>query len=268
VPRYGTGSGENDASAYRSRPPSGRFGSRFGAGDDGDAGDDDEATRASQPGTSGNSDAPGAYGPSGAADTSDAAGTAAASDMPGASPTPGPFSTLGDPRVFAVPSGSGAQGRANRPQGASHGAEAEAQPESRHGEVACPVASLGGRPESMAKVRGRNWGLPNAAEGWVPITAPVRVDCLADRLIVVPEKGLGQPKAIPLGARTEGAVDELVSAVWDYTERWGSAGNGMYWRPVLRLHVAPGAEARYADLEALLEGSGLGVERGGGKDEG
>ncbi len=259
VPRYGRGSGDDDASAYRSRRPSGRFGSRFRAGDD------DGPARASTPGTSGSFDAREATGPS---DASGTPGTAAASDMPGASQKPGPSATLGDPRVFATHSENGAQGRANRPQGASQGAEAGARPESRHGEVACPVASLGGRPESMAKVRGRNWGLPNGAEGWVPITAPVRVDCLADRLIVVPEKGLGQPKAIPLGARTEEAVDELVSAVWDYMERWGSAGNGMYWRPVLRLHVAPGAEARYADLEALLEGSGLGVERGAANDEG
>jgi len=42
---------------------------------------------------------------------------------------------------------------------------------------------------------------------------------------------------------------------------WGIAGRGMYWRPVLHVYVAPEAEQRFAELSALLEGSGLTVER-------
>jgi hypothetical protein len=44
-------------------------------------------------------------------------------------------------------------------------------------------------------------------------------------------------------------------------EAWGMAGRGMYWRPVLQVRVAAGAERRFAELAALLEGSGLTVER-------
>jgi hypothetical protein len=107
--------------------------------------------------------------------------------------------------------------------------------------------------------------LPNAARGSVPITSPIRIDCYTDRLLLVPEKGLGQPKVIPLGPRTQDSVDALIADVWEYIERWGSAGNGMYWRPVLNVHVAPNAQARYSDLQTLLEGSGLEVKR---NDEG
>ena len=121
------------------------------------------------------------------------------------------------------------------------------------------------RPECLAKARGRNWGLPNAARGSIPITSPIRIDCYADRLVLVPEKGLGQQKVIPLGRRTQESIDALISEVWEYTERWGSAGNGMYWRPVLNVHVAPDAETRYSDLQILLDGSGLEVKR---NDEG
>ena len=39
------------------------------------------------------------------------------------------------------------------------------------------------------------------------------------------------------------------------------AGRGMYWRPVLQVSVAPDAQQRFAELAALLEGSGLTVER-------
>ncbi|NQT14674.1 MAG: hypothetical protein HQ582_18095 [Planctomycetes bacterium] len=121
------------------------------------------------------------------------------------------------------------------------------------GKAACPL----GQPPCLAKVRGRNWGLPNAAKASVPITSPIRIDCYPDRLVLVPERGLGRPRTVVLGPRTEDSVDELVSNVWDYMERWGSAGNGMYWRPVLTFHVASNAQRRYTDLEALLDQSGL-----------
>ena len=117
------------------------------------------------------------------------------------------------------------------------------------------------RPQSLAKVRGRDWGLPNAARGSIPITSPIRIDCHPDRLVLVPERGLGQGKVIGLGPRTEDSVDELISTIWQYIELWGSAGSGMYWRPVLSVHVAPNAELRYAHLKTLLDGSGLEVRR-------
>ena len=127
------------------------------------------------------------------------------------------------------------------------------------------IAYAGDQTASLADTRGGNWGLPNAANGSVPITSPIRIDCHPHRLILVPEKRLSRGKTIPLGPRTQDAIDEFVSAVWEYMELWGSAGNGMYWRPVLSVHVAPGAESRYHDLKTLLEGSGLGVEKSGRK---
>ncbi|HUT93768.1 MAG TPA: hypothetical protein VMY37_30175 [Thermoguttaceae bacterium] len=152
------------------------------------------------------------------------------------------------------------QKQTSPPSGTGERPAGKPRPESRDASDS-GLAAASDQPPCLASVRGRNWGLPNAAQGWVPITAPIRVDCLRDRLILVPEKGLGRPRVLLLGPRTEDAVDELVSAVWEYTERWGSAGNGMYWRPVLNLHVGPDAETRYADLKTLLDGSGLGVER-------
>jgi hypothetical protein len=79
--------------------------------------------------------------------------------------------------------------------------------------------------------------------------------------VIVPEKETAHSRSVPLRPQTEESIDEFVSAVWEHMQSWGIAGNGMYWRPMLSVYVAPDAEERYAELDALLEGSGLNVER-------
>ena len=118
-----------------------------------------------------------------------------------------------------------------------------------------PADSSSVRP--LAETRGRDWGLPAAAERSVPITRPIRVDLRQDRLVLVPERGLGPEKRIELGPATVDAVDEFVSAIWTHIDSWGIAGRGMYWKPTLKVRVAPGAEQRYHDLKTLLDGSGI-----------
>ena len=115
--------------------------------------------------------------------------------------------------------------------------------------------------KSLAEKRGADWGLRDAARGSVGVTRPIRVECYADRLVVFSERGPTGNKVIPLGPRTQSSINPLISAVWDCMETWGMAGRGMYWRPVLQFYVAPDAEQRFAELSALLEGSGLTVER-------
>jgi len=132
--------------------------------------------------------------------------------------------------------------------------------------AACPSPSPddpqpGQSAHKLAKVRGKDWGLKNASRGSVPITRPIRVECHADRLVLVPERGTAGGKTIPLGPRTIDAIDSFVSAVWEYMDTWGIAGRGMHWRPVLGVTVAPGAEGRFQDLQTLLDGSGLEVRR-------
>jgi hypothetical protein len=84
----------------------------------------------------------------------------------------------------------------------------------------------------------------------------------ADRLVVRGENPSGRDqRVIPLGADTLDAVDELVAVVAERVETWGMAGRGMYWRPLLVMEVAPGGEARFAELQALLADSGLDIRR-------
>lgn len=122
-----------------------------------------------------------------------------------------------------------------------------------------PAVSSSVRP--LSETRGRDWGLPDAASRSVPITRPIRVDLREDRLVLVPERGLGGEQRIDLGPQTVDSVDEFVSAVWKHIDSWGIAGRGMYWKPTLKVRVAPGAEQRYNDLKTLLDGSGIEVNQ-------
>ena len=114
------------------------------------------------------------------------------------------------------------------------------------------------RLESLARQRGENWGIPESAKRATPLTRPVQIYCSADRITVLSDRGIPD-RQINLGPRTEDSVDELVSTVWSQIEAWGIAGRGMYWRPVLSVHVAPDGVARFDELKTLLAGSGLEV---------
>ncbi len=114
---------------------------------------------------------------------------------------------------------------------------------------------------SLAKKRGRDWGLRDASEASVPVTRPIRVDCYADRLVLVPEPGNHSPRTVLLDGPAEASIDKFISAVWEHMDSWGIAGKGMYWRPVLKVRVAPGGQQRFTEISGLLEDSGLAVER-------
>jgi len=114
---------------------------------------------------------------------------------------------------------------------------------------------------STAQVRAHNWALPNMHNASMGVQRPIRVECYADRIILLPDTHDQEAQTIPLGERTDDAVDQLVAAVRTYTKSWGMAGRGMYWKPQLVLNVNPNAESRAADLQAILADSGWDVKR-------
>jgi hypothetical protein len=117
------------------------------------------------------------------------------------------------------------------------------------------------KKNKQVKFHGQDWGLRDIERGSVPITRPVILECQADRLLLMPDKGRGGSPVVAMSSGKDSLIDDLVSAIWDRMSRWGMAGRGMYWRPVLHVRVAPGGEQRFSDLQALLEGSGLDVVR-------
>ncbi len=112
----------------------------------------------------------------------------------------------------------------------------------------------------LADSRGTGWAIPGHDRDAIPVTRPIRVECYPDRIVLVPEKGLDTAKVLPLDEGLEAAVDRLIPRVNTYIESWGIAGRGMYWRPVLNIRVAPGAEAVVRGMQILLKDSGLEIE--------
>ncbi|MEX0677969.1 MAG: hypothetical protein WD063_12885 [Pirellulales bacterium] len=143
------------------------------------------------------------------------------------------------------------EGGANTTQGGGAGSQASSH---------TPTASAH-KTASMASARGHDWGLPESSLAAVPATRPILIDCYADRLVVVPESRTQAAHEIRLEGQARDSMDELVSAVWEHMKAWGKAGKGLYWRPTLYLDVKPGADGRFAEIQALLADSGLDVHR-------
>jgi hypothetical protein len=125
-----------------------------------------------------------------------------------------------------------------------------------------PGAKLGAGVSPIAKTRGRNWGLPQHAASATGIIRPIRLACLADRLIILPDRG--ETRALDIILVEGGMFDEvdtLISKLWARVESWDVAVAGGYWKPVLHVQVTPGAEQRFEELRVLLDGSGLEVRR-------
>lgn len=123
-------------------------------------------------------------------------------------------------------------------------------------------ATSAGSPASLADARGDNWGLPNAAQGMVAVTRPLNVAVLPDRLVLLPGRGENwRPIITTVEGPLQTSVDAFVTKIWKRIEGWGIAVPGGYWKPVLVVEVLPGGEARFQELQALLQGSGLEVQR-------
>ena len=121
-----------------------------------------------------------------------------------------------------------------------------------------PLRSQTGK--SIAESRGNNWALPRVGNGLVAVTRPIRVECYADRLVVVGRGGTAGRQVISVLGPIRPEMEKIVSAVWDQMKSWGIAGRGLYWKPVLNVYVQPGMERRAGELKQLLDGSGLDVE--------
>jgi hypothetical protein len=111
---------------------------------------------------------------------------------------------------------------------------------------------------SLAESQGKNWALPDSSRGSIPVTRPINVQCLEDRIVVMPEVPGGPGRRdLPFAGQTTNAVTGLITAIWDRMDGWGIAGKGMYWRPELHVQATPGGARRLAELKALLADSGI-----------
>jgi len=111
--------------------------------------------------------------------------------------------------------------------------------------------------------RGKNWGLPEAQRHVTGVTRPIRVTMQQDKLILLPERANERrPQEIPLSPEmSQQEIETLVTGVQRQMRSWGIAVDGGYWKPALSVDVKPGAEDRFAELQSVLQGSGIEVQR-------
>lgn len=113
----------------------------------------------------------------------------------------------------------------------------------------------------LSESRGGDWALPVRSPGSVAYHRPIRMRCLNDRLQILSED---QPNTViaefPFQPDVVSSVDPLVDRLWKEIDSWGVAGYQAYWKPELRMEVAPEARYQYEVLSRLLDGSGLSVK--------
>lgn len=119
------------------------------------------------------------------------------------------------------------------------------------------------RLEPLAKTRGANWGLGGKrSDSPTTITRPIRVLCLSDQIVVLPERlETGAAVTVPIRGSVRDSIDDLVGVVRKRVDSWGIAVMNGNWKPVLVFDVAPGGEGTYGDVEMLLQDSGLVVQK-------
>lgn len=113
-------------------------------------------------------------------------------------------------------------------------------------------------PTSIAAQEGQNWALENFRPSLTSLTRPLPMECRKDRFVLLATPG-DDPVEIPVTTPIP-TVKRLAREIGTKIRHWGDAGRGVYWKPILRVRVAPDARQQFEVLQVLLEGSGLEIE--------
>ena len=117
---------------------------------------------------------------------------------------------------------------------------------------------------SIAESRGSDWAVQRAMRGAVPIRRPIQVVVRNSQIALLPSRHVTRGTeatgvVISLDQPLDRVSHEFVAALKVRIDEWGLAGNGLYWRPVLELHVGPDAGRTASKLMQLLKNSGVEV---------
>lgn len=256
----GIGSGGGSSDDWAMGSGSGSGSSRLRQGHAASAGASDGASGGDAAGQAG-SDSSGSSASSGSASAnSGASGSASGSGANGSQGSGGTGSggTGGNSSSPSMQASSQSSSTENQPDGAEPQSGAapslsyNAQFNRGQQEPARPVASA----------RGRNWAWSQGPPTETPVVRSVRMQCLADRWLILPETGSSkEPIAINFDESPRVRAEKLANVVAERVASWGIALTGGHWKPVLLVDVAPDAEWRFEQLQQLLAGSGLEVQR-------
>jgi hypothetical protein len=117
---------------------------------------------------------------------------------------------------------------------------------------------------SIAESRGSNWAVEQATRTAIPVRRPIQVVVRENQVALLPSRHAAQGveatgTVISLDQSLDRISEEFISALKARVDEWGLAGNGLYWRPVLELHVGPEALETAHRVNHLLRDSGVEV---------
>ena len=169
-------------------------------------------------------------------------------------------------------SGSSAGNTTSSSQGDSAGNSSQSSADASD-QQGSPQLSLdrtfnGQKQESAAPVasrRGRGWAWSQGPRAQTPVGRSIRMQCLQDRWIILPDSGKANDPAaivITFDISPQQRAEKLAKVVAERVDSWGLALTGGYWKPTLLVDVGPDAEWPFNQLQQLLEASGLEVQRG------
>jgi hypothetical protein len=124
-----------------------------------------------------------------------------------------------------------------------------------------------GASASMAQSRGKNWASLATQDRPIPLTRPIRVECSLNEIRFLDDAGRRVETRLPVPGNTADAIDPLVATIHSRVERWGIAGDRMYWKPQLVLSETADGRSRREDLERLLADSGIETRSRDRRDE-
>ncbi|TVP99258.1 MAG: hypothetical protein EA381_10200 [Planctomycetaceae bacterium] len=114
-------------------------------------------------------------------------------------------------------------------------------------------------PPPVTRV-GRDWALPPQTNSGPrnEVLRMIRVECHADRFVLLPEGGRGEPRSYPFpDGDVQRAAIAMATDIRERVRHWGASVPNSRWQPVLEVAVGDGAQLRYSQLQRLYEGSGL-----------
>ncbi len=170
-----------------------------------------------------------------------------------------PFAEGGGQGASASANPNSLTSQANANQGSPNGSSS-----SSFGSSSNPgSANPSGPQASIAATRGRGWAV-GRARGAVPIRRPIQVVVRENQISLLPSRhatrGAEATGSVVLLNQSPNQVSkQFVAALKERIGEWGLAGNGLYWRPVLDLHVGPNAGPTASQLIRLLKDSGVEV---------
>ncbi len=127
-----------------------------------------------------------------------------------------------------------------------------------------PAKSKDAQVDAAAAKRAESVWEPKRPDD-VAVRRRVQVIVRGDQLAILsdetPPSGVSywtaNSQTVVLDQPTPAHVPAFIDAMRKHVTGWGFAGDGLFWRPVVYLNVAPGGEQRAQELAALLKNSGL-----------